>query len=137
MDAGNGAGGFYAQKVLAVLGADISGSQFLQPDGRFPNHIPNPEDKQAMKSACDATVRAGADMGVIFDTDVDRAGCVDSNGREINRNRLIALASVIALEENEGGTIVTDSITSSGLKIFIERENVFVPISGIYIYFCY
>jgi phosphomannomutase len=122
VDAGNGVGGFYAEKVLAPLGADIKGSQFLEPDGRFPNHIPNPEDKQAMESIRIATVRAGADLGIIFDTDVDRAGCVDSTGREINRNRLVALASAIALEDNPGGAIVTDSITSSGLKVFIEKE---------------
>ena len=108
--------------MLAPLGADIKGSQFLEPDGRFPNHIPNPEDKQAMESIRIATVRAGADLGIIFDTDVDRAGCVDSTGREINRNRLVALASAIALEDNPGGAIVTDSITSSGLKVFIEKE---------------
>ncbi|MBP5288776.1 MAG: phosphomannomutase/phosphoglucomutase [Clostridia bacterium] len=120
VDAGNGAGGFYAEKVLAPLGCDVSGSQFLEPDGRFPNHVPNPENEAAMASACDAVKRAGADLGIIFDTDVDRAGCVDSAGREINRNRLVALASVIALQGNEGGTIVTDSITSAGLKTFIE-----------------
>ena len=122
VDAGNGAGGFYATQVLEPLGADISGSQFLDPDGRFPNHVPNPEDKKAMESACQAVINAKADMGVIFDTDVDRAGCVDGNGKEINRNRLIALASVIALENNPGGTVVTDSITSSGLKTFIEKD---------------
>lgn len=122
VDAGNGVGGFYAENVLAPLGADISGSQFLNPDGYFPNHIPNPENEQAMESICQATIRSKADLGVIFDTDVDRAGCVDAAGREINRNRLVALASVIALEGNEGGTIVTDSITSSGLKLFIEKE---------------
>ena len=44
VDAGNGAGGFYANDVLKPLGADITGSQFLEPDGRFPNHIPNPEN---------------------------------------------------------------------------------------------
>ena len=49
VDAGNGAGGFFATKVLTQLGADISGSQFLEPDGMFPNHIPNPEDKNAMR----------------------------------------------------------------------------------------
>ncbi|MHC5840120.1 phosphomannomutase/phosphoglucomutase, partial [Streptococcus pyogenes] len=41
VDAGNGAGGFFADSVLEVLGADTSGSQFLEPDGSFPNHIPN------------------------------------------------------------------------------------------------
>lgn len=122
VDAGNGVGGFYAGDVLELLGADVRGSQFLEPDGRFPNHIPNPEDKDAMASICDAVKANGADLGVIFDTDVDRAGAVDSEGNEINRNRLVALASAIALEGNEGGTIVTDSITSGGLHDFIESD---------------
>ena len=74
-----------------------------------------------MEAACRATVTHHADLGVIFDTDVDRAGCVDQAGREINRNRLVALAAAIALQGNPGGTIVTDSITSSGLKTFIEE----------------
>jgi phosphomannomutase len=121
VDAGNGAGGFYARDVLAPLGADTNGSQFLEPDGYFPNHIPNPENETAMKSVCAATVAAKADMGVIFDTDVDRGGAVDAKGEEINRNRLVAIASAIALEGNDGGTIVTDSITSSGLKLYIEN----------------
>lgn len=120
VDAGNGAGGFYAYDVLEPLGADISGSVFLEPDGMFPNHIPNPEDKEAMKSICGAVLRSHADLGVIFDTDVDRGGAVDSDGAEINRNRLVALASAIALENCPGGTIVTDSTTSAGLKKFIE-----------------
>ena len=121
-DAGNGAGGFYAQKVLKELGADISGSLFLEPDGMFPNHTPNPENKVAMQFISDAVVKANADLGVIFDTDVDRAACVDSSGEEINRNKLVALASVIALENNPGATIVTDSVTSDGLHDFIEKH---------------
>lgn len=121
VDAGNGVGGFYANDVLAPLGADVNGSQFLNPDGMFPNHIPNPEDEKAMASICNAVKVAKADMGVIFDTDVDRGGAVDGQGNEINRNRLVAIASAIALEGNEGGTIVTDSITSSGLKTYIEE----------------
>ena len=122
VDAGNGAGGFYAYDVLKPLGADIEGSQFLEPDGMFPNHIPNPENKVAMKAISDATVKNGADLGVIFDTDVDRASCVSSDGKEINRNRIVALAAAIALENNKGGTVVTDSVTSSGLKEFIEEN---------------
>lgn len=121
VDAGNGAGGFYATEVLEPLGADVSGSQFLEPDGMFPNHVPNPENQEAMASICQAVQAAGADLGVIFDTDVDRGAAVDSLGEEISRNRLVALASAIALEGNPGGTIVTDSITSDGLKEYIEE----------------
>ena len=120
VDAGNGVGGFYATDVLAPLGADITGSQFLDPDGMFPNHIPNPENAQAMESVSAATVNSKADLGIIFDTDVDRAGCVDRDGEEINRNRLVALASYIAMEGRTDGVIVTDSVTSDGLKEYIE-----------------
>lgn len=118
-DAGNGAGGFFAYDVLQALGADITGSRFLEPDGTFPNHIPNPENETAMSFICEAVLDNKADLGVIFDTDVDRAACVAPDGREINRNALVALSSVIALEGNPGGTIVTDSVTSDGLKKFI------------------
>ncbi len=121
VDAGNGAGGFYADKVLVPLGADVTGSQFLEPDGTFPNHIPNPENKEAMESVCNAVKAANADFGIIFDTDVDRAGAVDKDGSEINRNRLIALISAILLEEKKG-TIVTDSVTSDGLASFIAAK---------------
>ncbi len=121
-DAGNGVGGFYASDVLEALGADIRGSRFLNPDGTFPNHVPNPEDPAAMESICDAVKKSNADLGVIFDTDVDRAAVVYASGKEINRSRLVALASAIALENNAGGLIVTDSITSSGLKDFIEND---------------
>lgn len=122
VDAGNGAGGFYADKVLSVLGADTTGSRYLEPDGMFPNHVPNPEAPEAMASICEAVKESGADLGVIFDTDVDRGGAVDCKGNEINRNRLVAVTAAIALEGNDSGTIVTDSITSSGLKAFIEQN---------------
>lgn len=121
VDAGNGAGGFFAHKVLIPLGADVTGSQFLEPDGRFPNHSPNPEDKAAMDAISRAVVENKADLGIIFDADVDRAGAVGKSGIEYNRNRLIALLSAIILEEHPGSVIVTDSVTSTGLKKFIEE----------------
>ncbi len=122
VDAGNGAGGFFVSKVLEPLGADTTGSQFLDPDGRFPNHIPNPENKEAMEAITRATLENHADLGIIFDTDVDRAGAVLSDGSELNRTRLIAMFSAILLRETPGTTIVTDSITSTGLKEFIEKK---------------
>lgn len=122
VDAGNGAGGFFAELVLKPLGADIAGSQFLEPDGYFPNHIPNPENEEAMHSICSAVIKNYADLGIIFDTDVDRAGAVSHDGKEINRNSLIALISAILLEENPNAYIVTDSITSDGLTEFITSK---------------
>ena len=118
VDAGNGTGGFFVD-VLEELGANTTGSQFTEPDGHFPNHIPNPEDRKAMASVCQAVVKNNADLGIIFDTDVDRSAIVLRKGAPINRNSLIALIAAIILKEHPGSTIVTDSVTSDGLAEFI------------------
>ena len=145
VNAGNGGGGFFAD-VLESLGADCrSSSVHLAPDGTFPNHPANPEDRAHV----DATIRAMtrgprvADVGVMLDTDVDRCGLVDglvspagTPPEEVNRNRLIALCAKIALQKRtaerttghhetrakgSAGTVVTDSVTSAGLAEFVER----------------
>ena len=121
VDVGNGAGGFFEEKVLRKLGADTTGSQFLEPDGSFPNHIPNPENADAAKAIVNATLSSKADLGIIFDTDVDRAGAVLSDGTELTRNALIAMMSAILTKEHPGCEIVTDSITSTGLAEFIKE----------------
>ena len=121
VDAGNGTGGFFVD-VLEELGANTTGSQFTEPDGHFPNHIPNPEDRKAMASVCQAVVNNNADLGIIFDTDVDRSAIVLREGEPINRNSLIALIAAIILKEHPGSTIVTDSVTSDGLAEFIMQH---------------
>ena len=120
VDAGNGAGGFFAKYVLEELGADISGSQFLEPDGMFPNHIPNPENAQAMEAIKTAVLANKADLGIIFDTDVDRMSAVLSDGSEVNRDAIIAMMAAIIAKDYPGGTIVTDSVTSDRLTRFLE-----------------
>ncbi len=122
VDAGNGAGGFYAKKVLEPLGADTTGSQFLEPDGMFPNHIPNPENKEAMASVCDAVKANGADFGLIFDTDVDRVSAVDKNGNPISRNAIVALAASLIADEHPDSIVVTDSVTSDHLTTFLQED---------------
>lgn len=121
VDAGNGAGGFYARDILEPLGADISGSRYLDPDGMFPNHEPNPENKEAMESIRQAVLESGADLGLIFDTDVDRSSAVDQNGREINRNAIVAMAAALIAREHPGTTVVTDSITSDQLTEYLQQ----------------
>lgn len=121
-DAGNGAAGFFAKDILEPLGADTTGSVFLDPDGTFPNHIPNPENKQAMDAARRATVENHADLGVIFDCDGDRGAVVFADGTEVNRNTLIALLSVIVSEQHPHSTIVTDSVTSDELAEFLAKH---------------
>ena len=123
VDAGNGAGGFFAERLLAPLGADVTGSLYLEPDGTFPNHQPNPENKEAMAAITEAVIECKADFGIIFDTDVDRAGAVLPDGKggavALDRNRLIAIMSAILKEQYGPITVVTDSVTSTGLNEFI------------------
>lgn len=119
VNAGNGSGGFFTYDVLDKLGADTFGSLHLKPDGMFPNHIPNPEDKIAMAMTRKAVLENSADLGIVFDTDVDRSGVVDNKGNPINGDKLIALMAAIVLKENPGSTIVTDARTSMSLTKFI------------------
>ena len=75
-----------------------------------------------MQSICDAVSESNADFGIIFDTDVDRAGAVlpTENGTlPLDRNRLIAMMAAILSKQYGAITVVTDSITSTGLNDFI------------------
>lgn len=121
VDAGNGSGGFYANNVLKPLGANVYG-KFLEPDGSFPNHAPNPENKEAMSSISQAVKESNADLGLIFDTDCDRSGAVDETGKEIARNGIVALAAALINQNHPGTTVVTDSITSPQLTKFLEEK---------------
>ena len=107
------------KRQLESLGAWVEGSQFLAPDGDFPNHAPNPESPEAMRALSRAVVKNEADLGVLFDADCDRAAIVLSDGRFVNKNRLIALTAAMLLSKQPGLTIVTDSVTSTGLTRFI------------------
>lgn len=122
VDAGNGAGGFFASKVLQPLGADVEGSLFLDPDGHFPNHIPNPENQAAMDAIKGAVLASKADLGIIFDTDVDRMSAVLPDGQQISRNALIAMMAAILAPDYPHSTIITDSVTSDELADFLENK---------------
>lgn len=119
VDAGNGVGGFFVKKVLQQLGAITDGSINLEPDGNFPAHAPNPEDPKAIQALSDAVLTSKAELGIIFDTDVDRAAIVDGDGTQINRDNLVALTAATILADKPA-TIVTDSVTTDGLTEFIE-----------------
>lgn len=120
VDASNGAGGSYAA-FLEELGAETYGSMNLQPDGRYPAHAPDIAVPGALAGLTQKVLDEEADLGVMFDADCERAAIVDGNGKVITGNRLIALLSAILLDAQPGATIVTDSVTSSGLTRFINE----------------
>lgn len=118
VDASNGSGGFFVKQVLQQLGAITDGSINVEPDGDFPAHAPNPEDPVAINALREAVLENRAELGVIFDADVDRAAIVDGNGTLINRDNLVALTAVTVMGDKPA-TIVTDSVTIDGLSDFI------------------
>ena len=84
--------------------------------------IPNPENKEAMDAIRGAVLNNKADLGLIFDTDVDRMSAVFSDGQEVNRDALIAMMAAILVKDYPNSTIVTDSVTSDKLTAFLEGE---------------
>lgn len=75
-----------------------------------------------MKSIQTAVLANQADLGIIFDTDVDRSAVVDQSGEVLNRNNLIAVLAAIVLKEAPGSYIVTNSPTSSHLKHLLKKK---------------
>jgi len=130
---GNGSGCFF-HALLRDLGANVDGSMHLTPDGSWPATfgVPNPEKKGMVEETMRGCEACDADIGVMFDTDADRAGFVlprviNQDGTKyhyepLNGNRLIALLSVMFSTSSPGCTIVTDSTTSEGLSAFLEDK---------------
>lgn len=131
LNSGNGSGGFF-QQVLKDLGADTKACMHLEPDGTFPNGIPNPEDPAMLQQTTVACENAHADLGIMLDTDADRCGFVvprvvaatgeRAHYEALNRDRLIALLGVVFAREKPGCAVVTDSVTSEGLTVFLQDK---------------
>ena len=131
LNSGNGSGGFFAS-VLHELGADVSGSIHIPPNGEFPNGVPNPENESMIHDTIQACKAAHADVGILLDTDADRCGLVVPtvstaatsvhHYEAIHRNKLIALMGVIFAHDSPGCAIVTCSVTSEGLAKFLTKD---------------
>ena len=90
VDGGNGTGGIAALPILKTLGVDVE-DIYCDPDGRFPNHHPDPTVPANLADLI-AKVRAtGAEVGIALDGDADRIGAVDANGRIIWGDQLVML----------------------------------------------
>ena len=90
VDAGNGVAGPYAPSILETLGCTVH-KLFCEPDGRFPNHHPDPTVAENLAEMIAKVRETGADLGIAFDGDADRIGVVDERGQIIWGDRLLAL----------------------------------------------
>ena len=120
LDAGNGLSGAYVPPVLRALGLDVE-CLYCEPDGTFPNHLPNPEDPEMTRDLEAKVLELGADLGLAFDGDSDRCGFIDNRGHHIAADRLLALLSRDLLSRHPGTPIVFDVKASQALPDEIRR----------------
>jgi len=121
LDAGNGLSGTYFAPVLESVGAEVT-CLFCEPDGTFPNHLPNPEDPEMTKDLEEKVVEIGADLGLAFDGDSDRCGFLDNHGHHIAADRLLALLARDLLKRQPGASIVFDVKASQALSDIIKQN---------------
>lgn len=119
VDAGNGVGGLVGPSVLRRLGVEVI-ELFCEPDGRFPNHHPDPTELHNIQTLIKTVREEKADFGIGWDGDADRIGAVDENGEVIFGDMLVLLFGREILRETPGATIIGDVKCSS--KLFDDLE---------------
>jgi len=90
IDCSNGMAGPYLRDILEGTSGAFE-YMFDEPDGRFPNHAPNPLVEENLADLKKAVASRGADLGICFDGDADRVMFVDETGRFISPDLFIAL----------------------------------------------
>jgi len=105
VDAGNGVGGLAAPQVYENMGVEVE-KLFCEPDGRFPNHHPDPTVLKNLEALIKRVAETQADFGIGLDGDADRIGVVDRTGRIIWGDLLLLIFSRAILKEHPGAAIV-------------------------------
>lgn len=104
VDAGNGVSGPLALQLLRELGCEVFGL-YCEPDGTFPNHIPDPTEPENLAALQELVRREGCDVGIAFDGDGDRIGLVDEKGRIIPPDIVLLLFAREALRPGPGKVV--------------------------------
>jgi phosphomannomutase/phosphoglucomutase len=120
LDAGNGTAGFVAVPIFRKLGCDVI-ELYCEPDGRFPNHHPDPTLPEAMEDLVKKVKETGADFGVGYDGDGDRIGVVDDSGRLLWGDMLMIVFSRDILPANPGAAVISEVKASKLLYAEIKR----------------
>src|SRR6267378_1623048 len=126
VDAGNGVAGLYAPALLRRLGCDVI-ELYCESDGRFPNHLPDPEDEHNVEDLKAKVVETGADLGIAYDGDADRVGLIDERGQRHEADLILILLARDLLARHPGAKIVFDVKSSQALVDDI-RQHGGVPI---------
>jgi phosphomannomutase / phosphoglucomutase len=122
VDAGNGVGGRFSLPLLKRLGLDVT-AIYGEPDGRFPNHFPDPTVEDNLKELIRLVQKDKADLGIAFDGDADRIGVISDKGEIIWGDKLLLLFSRYILQEKPGSTIIGEVKCSQVLYDDIKKHS--------------
>jgi phosphomannomutase len=109
IDCGNGIAGEAIEGLLARLPLDVT-RLYFEPDGSFPNHEANPIVLENLVDLQEAVRSSGADLGVAFDGDGDRAVFVDERAEPVPADLMTALLSSFVLDRGLLGASSTSPI---------------------------
>jgi phosphomannomutase/phosphoglucomutase len=121
VDAGNGVAGRYGPDLLRRIGCDVI-ELYCESDGRFPNHLPDPEEPENVVDLQAKVLEVGADLGLAWDGDADRLGVIDERGRRHEADLVLALLARDLLRRHPGAKIVFDVKCSQSLVDDIVRH---------------
>ncbi len=121
IDCGNGTAGPVIIPIFEALGVEVE-ALYAEPDGTFPNHLPDPEVPEYMKNLCDLVKSSSAEIGLGFDGDSDRVGVIDEHGVKRSADHLLLAMARYLLEKVPGGKIIFDVKCSDFLLEDIARR---------------
>jgi phosphomannomutase/phosphoglucomutase len=105
VDAGNGTGGITGPDIMRALGAEVT-ELYCEPDGRFPNHHPDPVVLDNLKDLIARVKSEKAHVGIGYDGDADRIGVIDEDGGVVWGDKLMIIFARDILRENPGASII-------------------------------
>ncbi len=106
-DAGNGCAGVVLEELMPLLPFKMT-TAHMEPDGNFPNGIPNPILPERREATARAVVEQGADLGIAWDGDFDRCFFYDHKGNFIEGYYLVGLLAKTLMQEHPASKIVHD-----------------------------
>jgi phosphomannomutase len=120
IDAGNGMAGKIVPVVFKDLPCEII-PLYFELDGSFPNHQPSPIELENNLDLIAKVKEVGADLGIAFDGDADRAFFIDEKGEMIDSSLIVAMVAKKMLEKNPGSTIIYNVVVSKVVSDLIEK----------------
>lgn len=121
LDSGNGTAGLAAPEIIRAMGCEVV-ELFSEPDGRFPNHHPDPTVPKNLSVLIESVRKAKADLGIAFDGDSDRIGVVDEQGNILWGDQLMVIFSRDILQSMPGATFVSEVKCSQAMYDDIGRH---------------